>query len=109
MSMRRAVPVTSAIDEGLYSRQLYVMGHEAMTKMTTCNVLLMGLCGLGVEIAKNIILAGVKSVTLYDPELVTMRDLSSQFFLSEKHLGSPRAEACCVQLAELNHYVSVSV
>ena len=55
-----------AIDEGLYSRQLYVLGHEAMRRMATSNVLISGLGGLGVEIAKNVILGGVKSVTLHD-------------------------------------------
>lgn len=30
------------------------------------------------NLAKNIILAGVKSVTVYDPELVQIQDLSSQ-------------------------------
>ncbi|PRP75202.1 ubiquitin-like modifier-activating enzyme 1-like, partial [Planoprotostelium fungivorum] len=40
----------SSIDEGLYSRQLYVMGHEAMQKMGASNVLIVGLRGLGVEI-----------------------------------------------------------
>jgi molybdopterin/thiamine biosynthesis adenylyltransferase len=29
------------------------------------------------HLAKNIILAGVKSVTVYDPELVQVQDLSS--------------------------------
>ena len=43
------------IDESLYSRQLYVMGHAAQRRMMESNVLLLGLKGLGVEIAKNII------------------------------------------------------
>ena len=47
------------IDESLYSRQLYVLGHEAMRRMGASNVLIVGLKGLGVEIAKNIALAGV--------------------------------------------------
>ncbi|KAG6832894.1 hypothetical protein H0H92_004778 [Tricholoma furcatifolium] len=68
----------AAIDEGLYSRQLYVLGHEAMKRMAASNVLIVGLQGLGVEIAKNIALAGVKSVTIFDPEPVTVQDLSSQ-------------------------------
>ena len=55
------------VDEGLYSRQLYVMGHAAQRRMALSNVLIVGTKGLGAEIAKNIILAGVKSVTLYDP------------------------------------------
>jgi ubiquitin-activating enzyme E1 len=33
------------------------------------------------DVAKNVVLAGVKSVTLYDPSPVTLSDLSSQVFL----------------------------
>ena len=40
----------SEIDEGLYSRQLYVMGREGQAKMAASNVLIVGLNGLGVEI-----------------------------------------------------------
>jgi ubiquitin-activating enzyme E1 len=32
-------------------------------------------------VAKNVILAGVKSVALYDPELVEFADLSSQVYI----------------------------
>ena len=46
---------SDAIDEGLYSRQLYVMGHEAMKKMAVSNVLISGMKGLGAEVAKNVI------------------------------------------------------
>ncbi|KAJ7866164.1 ubiquitin activating enzyme [Mycena leptocephala] len=95
------------IDEGLYSRQLYVLGHEAMKKMATSNVLIVGAQGLGVEIAKNIVLAGVKSVSIFDPEPVTMQDLSSQFFLREEDIGKSRAEVTVPRLAELNAYVPV--
>ena len=38
------------IDEGLYSRQLYVLGHDAMRRMYASNVLISGLKGLGIEI-----------------------------------------------------------
>jgi hypothetical protein len=30
------------IDEGLYSRQLYVMGHEAQKRMASSNILIIG-------------------------------------------------------------------
>lgn len=97
----------AAIDEGLYSRQLYVLGHEAMKRMAASNVLIVGMQGLGVEIAKNIALAGVKSLTIFDPEPVTIQDLSSQFFLREEDIGKPRAAATLPRLAELNAYVPV--
>lgn len=93
------------IDEGLYSRQLYVLGHDAMRRMAISDVLISGMGGLGVEVAKNVILGGVKSVTLHDDAVCSVTDLSSQFYLTENDIGKNRAEACHKQLSELNMYV----
>ncbi|ODV92350.1 hypothetical protein CANCADRAFT_56027 [Tortispora caseinolytica NRRL Y-17796] len=97
------------IDESLYSRQLYVLGKEAMQQMKSSNVLIIGLGGLGVEIAKNVALAGVKSLTLYDPTPASFIDLSAQYYLTSADIGKPRAQACVSKVAELNEYVPVSV
>lgn len=96
------------IDESLYSRQLYVLGHDAMRRMASSDVLISGMGGLGVEIAKNVILSGVKSVTVHDRQLASIKDLSSQFYLNEADVGKNRAEACLQRLSELNSYVQVS-
>ena len=107
-----AVMSQPTIDESLYSRQLYVLGHDAMRQMSSSNVLIVGLHGLGAEIAKNIALAGVKSVTLYDPAPVSVADLSSQFFLRNEDVGQPgvtRASATASRLSELNSYVPIKV
>ncbi|KAK0641564.1 hypothetical protein B0T16DRAFT_431304 [Cercophora newfieldiana] len=101
--------VTAEIDEALYSRQLYVLGHEAMKRMGASNVLIVGLKGLGVEIAKNIALAGVKSLTLYDPAPVAIADLSSQFFLHVEDVGRPRDQVTAPRVAELNAYTPVHI
>jgi|Transcript_30594 ubiquitin-activating enzyme E1 len=95
------------IDEALYNRQVYVLGVEAMKKMSHSNVLIVGLSGLGCEIAKNLILAGVASVTLYDTATVTYNDLSSHFYLTEESIGKNRVAACIDALSELNTYVAV--
>ncbi|KAJ8133296.1 hypothetical protein O1611_g324 [Lasiodiplodia mahajangana] len=100
---------TAEIDESLYSRQLYVLGHEAMKRMGTSNVLIVGLKGLGVEIAKNIALAGVKSLTLYDPTPAAIADLSSQFFLHPEDVGKPRDAVTAPRVAELNAYTPVHI
>ena len=49
-----------------------------MKKMANSNVLISGMKGLGIEIAKNVVLGGVKSVTIHDTENATWYDLSSQ-------------------------------
>lgn len=96
------------IDESLYSRQLYVLGHEAMKKMAKAAVLISGMKGLGVEIAKNIILGGVKAVTLHDTDNAEIADLSSQFYLSEEDIGKNRAAVSLNKLGELNAYVTTN-
>jgi len=60
------------------SHNRYVIGHDAMHRMGKADVLIAGMRGLGVEIAKNVILAGVRSVTVQDEGVVEWRDLSSQ-------------------------------
>lgn len=97
------------IDESLYSRQLYVLGHEAMKRMGSSNVLIVGLRGLGVEIAKNIALAGVKSLTLHDPKPAAIEDLSSQFFLHPEDVGQPRGKVTVPRVSELNPYTPVNL
>jgi ubiquitin-activating enzyme E1 len=98
------------IDTNLYSRQIGTFGMEAMGKLIKMNVLIVGLRGLGVETAKNLILAGPKSVTLYDPTPVTWGDLSSNFYCREEHVGkTSRANASYEKLQELNPYVKVNV
>ena len=59
-------------------RGRYVLGHAAMKKMALSNVLVSGMGGLGVEVAKNIVLGGVKSVTVHDQSAASWSDLSSQ-------------------------------
>lgn len=60
--------------------------------------------------AKNVILAGVRSVTLHDDRPSTAEDLSSQFCIDEEAAmkkGIPRARASVDYLRELNPYVDV--
>ncbi|XP_059175412.1 ubiquitin-like modifier-activating enzyme 6 [Physella acuta] len=97
------------IDDSLYSRQRYVLGDSAMHRMANSSVLVYGMGGVGIEIAKNIVLAGVKSITVQDPNICTVKDLGTQFFIRDEDVQSSkyRAEACCKHLAELNPYVSI--
>lgn len=39
------------------------------------------------EVAKNLVLAGIGSLTIIDHELVTEEDLGAQFFVSQEHIG----------------------
>ncbi|KAM7419181.1 hypothetical protein PAMA_016345 [Pampus argenteus] len=99
------------IDDSLYSRQRYVLGDSAMHQMAQSSVFLSGMGGLGIEIAKNIVLAGVKAVTLHDTKRCETWDLGSNFFIRKEDVLSQRrrGEAVCPRVAELNPYVHVDM
>lgn len=89
------------------------MGHEAQRRMMASSCLVIGVSGLGVEVAKNCILAGLQALTLCDPCKPTSFDLGGNFYLTPEHVAdgssSSRADLCKDALAQLNPYVSVSV
>lgn len=106
----------TSVDEKLYSRQLYVMGHEAQRRMMASNAMVVGCSGLGVEIAKNCILAGISGLVLCDPMPATSYDWGGNFYLptttdttDTSSSTSSRASLCQEALAQLNPYVQVSV
>ena len=79
-----------------------------MSKLVKMDVLIIGLRGLGVETAKNLILAGPRSVCLYDPDVVRINDLGANFYCEQSHVGKvSRASASLTKLKELNPYVKV--
>ena len=91
------------IDTNLYSRQIGTYGMETMGKLIKMKVLIVGMRGLGVEIAKNLILAGPGQVDILDTSPVEIRDLSANFYTTEKHVGvETRGNACIEKLKELN-------
>lgn len=61
------------------------------------------------EIAKNLVLAGIKSLTIIDHETVTENDLGAQFFISASDVGANRAAAAAPQIRRLNPRVNIIV
>jgi ubiquitin-activating enzyme E1 len=92
-----------------YSRLIGAIGKDALKRLQAAKVLLVGLNGLGLEIAKNLVLMGVASLTIHDASPVRIADLSSQFFLSEQDVGHNRAEKAFTKLTELNERVDMRI
>lgn len=90
------------------SRDNAAQGKETLAYFSKLNVLIVGLKGLGTEIAKNIILTGPAVVTVCDPELAVPGDLGLNYYLKPANVGSPRGPATAAALQELNDFVKVS-
>jgi hypothetical protein len=70
-----------------WSRYIGAMGIEAVAKQAESRILICGLGAIGVEIAKNIVLAGCKELILFDDIQPMPEELSGQFFVTEKELN----------------------
>ena len=91
--------------EELYSRQIAAYGSNSMNKISKLKILIYGLRGLGIEICKNIILAGPERVSIFDNNKITREDLGSNFYVEESNIGSRRDEISLQKLSELNNLV----
>uniref|UniRef100_A0A1B0DBY7 SUMO-activating enzyme subunit 1 n=1 Tax=Phlebotomus papatasi TaxID=29031 RepID=A0A1B0DBY7_PHLPP len=91
----------------LYDRQIRLWGLESQKRIRAARILICGINGLGAEISKNIILAGVKSVTFLDHNVVSEADRCSQFLVPVSTLGQNRAEASLTRAQALNPMVEL--
>lgn len=100
----------SADELALYDRQLRVWGAEGQTLLKNSRLLIVNFTSLGCEITKNLVLAGVGAVELYDSGSVTEQDFSGgNFFLSENELGKSKVDNAIVdRVRDMNPRVNIT-
>ncbi|KAL8535958.1 hypothetical protein ACS0TY_011560 [Phlomoides rotata] len=87
-------------------------GTDAQRRLSKSHILVSGLKGTAVEFCKNIVFAGVGSVTLNDDRIVTEELLSANFLIlpdQNIYSGKSFAELCSDSLKDFNPMVRVSV
>eukprot|EP00697_Spironema_sp_BW2_P016821 gnl/Spiro4/8262_TR4369_c0_g1_i1.p1 gnl/Spiro4/8262_TR4369_c0_g1~~gnl/Spiro4/8262_TR4369_c0_g1_i1.p1 ORF type:complete len:1045 (-),score=275.26 gnl/Spiro4/8262_TR4369_c0_g1_i1:23-3097(-) len=95
--------------EDAQSRAAASWGAEALMRLKNAQFLISGCGGVGVEVAKNLILTRITKIVLHDTESVSWADLSTNFLLRPTDIGANRAEVSQPRLQELNPAVSVQV
>ncbi|XP_043704612.1 SUMO-activating enzyme subunit 1B-1-like isoform X2 [Telopea speciosissima] len=99
-------------ETALYDRQIRVWGVDAQRRLSKSHILVSGMKGAVVEFCKNIVLAGIGSLTLMDNRPVTEEALLSNFLIppdEKMYSGRSLAELCCDSLRDFNPMVHVSV
>lgn len=99
-----------SIDEiALYDRQIRLWGMAAQANMRSSSVLLINLGAIGNEVAKNIVLSGIGSLTILDSNVITEEDLGSQFFIGKEDVGTKRLDAARPHIEDMNPRVKLSI
>ncbi|MED6216639.1 SUMO-activating enzyme subunit 1A [Stylosanthes scabra] len=102
----------TAQETALYDRQIRVWGADAQRRLSKAHVLVYGIKGTIAEFCKNIVLAGVGSLTLIDDRIASEEALSSNFLIppdENVYAGKTLAQLCCDSLKDFNPMVRVSV
>ena len=96
-----------------HSRETAVHGLSLQKLKSEFRVLIYGPNGLAVEVARNLILLGIKSVGLYEKQphrILSYRDLGSNCFARKEDVGvKTRLEASLAPLQALNNETKVQV
>ncbi|KAJ5541920.1 Ubiquitin/SUMO-activating enzyme E1 [Penicillium sp. DV-2018c] len=104
----------SADEIALYDRQIRLWGVQAQEKIRSANILLITVKALANEVAKNLVLAGIGSLTIIDHQVVTEEDLGAQFFVAEAQseqdvIGKNRAQVAGPQIHKMNPRVKLHI
>ena len=99
------------IDHDKLSRQIRTYGIEITKILSKLKILIIGLRGYGVEIAKNIILSNPYKVAIFDKEICKINDLGCNYFLKDENATKKerRDEACLKKLSDLNPTTKVYI
>lgn len=102
--------INNNIDINLYDRQIRTYGLDAITKINTSSILIIGLeGGFATEIGKHLSLAGIKNIFLFDMNNILHQDIETGYYFSEETIGLSRSQVLKEKLKELNPYVNIEV
>lgn len=98
----------------LYDRQIRLWGAHAQAKIRDSSVLMLGFTGTASEVAKTLVLAGIKSLTIVDDQPLQESDNTSNLFCREpvnNQGDQPRYRTYAVKekLKKLNPLVEVKL
>lgn len=92
-----------------YARQMVLpeVGLDGQLKLAEAHVLVVGAGGLGVPVLQYLTGAGVGSITIVDPDEVSLSNLHRQTLYGEQYLGASKADTAAQILQKLNSDISI--
>ncbi|TXT66304.1 MAG: putative E1-like ubiquitin activating protein [Promethearchaeota archaeon] len=91
----------TAEERDLYDRQFRLEGWSQKL-VKNSRVLIIGVGGLGCEIAKNLAMVGVGHLDLVDLDIIEHSNLNRQLLFAGAKMGAPKAVVAAERLAEIN-------
>ncbi|OQR97846.1 hypothetical protein ACHHYP_09856 [Achlya hypogyna] len=99
--------MAAAAAKEFYARQLMAYGPDWMKTITSMHVLVVGLRSVGVELVKNLVLQGVRVLTLHDDSVVLESDVATSTWYTASTTGQKRSTVVRDAAAKKSPHVAV--
>jgi ubiquitin-activating enzyme E1 len=97
-------------DYKLYDKQIDFLGKSVIMKVNLASIAIIGLNkGLATEVAKNLVLCGIKHLCLCDLiDVITEVDLATGYYYSVDDIGQSRGKTLSNKIYELDQSVEIT-
>lgn len=103
-----AMPDSPRIPADAFARTTLLLGDETMERIGRARVILFGIGGVGSWCAEALVRAGIRDITIVDPDDVAPTNLNRQLMATTATLGRPKVEALRERLLEINPEATVT-
>lgn len=94
--------------EEMLSREIMLVGREAVERLAGCRVAVFGLGGVGGHAAEALARAGIGALDLVDNDRVTLSNLNRQLIATLDTVGQLKVEAMAERIARVNPFCRVT-
>lgn len=95
----RAAQVMS---EGIFSREVLLVGNETMAAIASKKVIIFGVGGVGSWCAESLVRSGIEQLTIVDSDCVCVTNVNRQLMATSKTIGKAKVEVLKERLLEIN-------
>lgn len=85
-----------------YKALCKLLGDEAVQKIRSSRVLLVGAGGIGCELLKELVLAGFGEIHVVDLDTIDLSNLNRQFLFSRQHVKKSKAQVAAAVAGKFN-------
>lgn len=97
------------MDNSWLERTALLFGNEAIEKLNSKHVLVVGLGGVGAYSAEMIARAGVGQLTIVDGDVVNETNINRQLLALHSQIGKPKADLMAQRLRDINPDIKLTV
>ena len=80
-----------------------IKGERAQKKLFEARVLIFGCGAVGGDIAVELVMSGIRHITLFDMDIVAASDVSRHIFFDRKTIGKSKSDALKTYLEQIDH------